>query len=771
MESRQQKRFGTWRDAFVVSLALVGASCSGTCSRPSSLAETAAPAGSGVDAAAVQTAGFVPDVKVADLGRLADLIAAGARELTRTDFDPATMAAVQGKDPEQLFGWVRDNTWWVPYRGVLRGSRGVLLDRVGNSLDRAILLGDLLRRAGHQVRLAHARLPDDRARELFKNVQPPPDRKRDGAEASSTSADHRRVLESILPGFDAAMKTQRAAARQSEVDAANMVRSQADQLMATLRDAAMNAPSVDEQMMASLQDHWWVERQEQGQWIAFDLFSARTGQSITTASETHRWTSSADLPDLPADLWHTVQIRVVIERYQAGARSEASVLEQTLRPLDVLEKPISLFHIPRPWPERRARTKESLAEAADQVTTWVPVLRVGNDSTVKSGFTNAGEVRSNPLDPSVSGGTAAFDAFGGALGGDDEGIVTAEWIDYEVRTPGAPVQTIRRQVFDILGPARRAAKDATFDPTPAKLERAAALLSTTNILLQPCEFTDAFAAHLVSATVIKHQSDFKRLAAEQDRDKARILARAILEDTELWSPLLELVLLRTSLAPAARDSFIGRPNILNHRSSPILSGPDKGQQAELVDIASNNLGVRYGAARPAFQIRLEQGVADTVAEMLALGSDVRAAANTASVFSSRPPGDTSRTIRPGDAASAGTMGWPADAAARLASHVHEGFLVVALNRPVQVLGRGRLGWWRIDPKSGDTIGVMDTGFNQDMPEQSKVRAAIEKMQEWLESNTITNMPPGSTVRNAIQLQEKRAEIIGLIRRAAEVGIY
>ncbi len=38
------------------------------------------------------------------------------------------------RDPEKLFEFVRDRTYWVPYQGALRGARGVLSDRLGSSL-------------------------------------------------------------------------------------------------------------------------------------------------------------------------------------------------------------------------------------------------------------------------------------------------------------------------------------------------------------------------------------------------------------------------------------------------------------------------------------------------------------------------------------------------------------------------------------------------------------------------------------------------------------
>ena len=43
-------------------------------------------------------------------------------------------------------------------------------------------------------------------------------------------------------------------------------------------------------------------------------------------------------------------------------------------------------------------------------------------------------------------------------------------------------------------------------------------------------------------------------------------------------------------------------------------------------------------------------------------------------------------------------------------------MVVALRQPIVLHGIQRVGWWRVDPASGATIGVMDTGFHGDSGE-------------------------------------------------------
>src|SRR5882724_1271009 len=89
-----------------------------------------------------------------------------ASDLPRDSFDPQAAIDQAGREPQKLFDWVRGNTSWAAYEGQLRGAAGVLMDRTGNSLDRALLLADLLGRCGYKTRLGHARLSMTQAAEL-----------------------------------------------------------------------------------------------------------------------------------------------------------------------------------------------------------------------------------------------------------------------------------------------------------------------------------------------------------------------------------------------------------------------------------------------------------------------------------------------------------------------------------------------------------------------------------------------------------------------------
>ncbi|MGA7689284.1 MAG: hypothetical protein WCA29_08640, partial [Jiangellales bacterium] len=100
------------------------------------------------DDGAITTGDADADALIAEIERVnADMVA--ARGQFRSDrLDPDVLLDVTGREPDDILEWVASETRWLPYEGALRGGRGVLMDRSGSSLDRALLLADLLERTG-----------------------------------------------------------------------------------------------------------------------------------------------------------------------------------------------------------------------------------------------------------------------------------------------------------------------------------------------------------------------------------------------------------------------------------------------------------------------------------------------------------------------------------------------------------------------------------------------------------------------------------------------
>lgn len=684
-----------WR-ASLLAIFLVCAACSGNKEEPR---ETAGE--SSGEPAKIEVADTPEEAKEGIEERL-DRLIAEAEKLPRAEFDPAALSASLGKDPEKHFEWVRDRTWWAPYRGLLRGSQGVMLDRVGSNLDRAVLLGDLLRRAGVTVRLAHADLSEDQARELLGKMRPIPANR-----------------------FAEAADTRSAALKQAEANAESLVESQTQTILAALKRAGSTQPVDDGTAVAAMRDHWWVEHEANGEWLALDvaLPDAKPGETLARATATSPWKAADAAPAIPDSEWHVVDIRVVLERYDAGETTEMQLLATSLRPAERLGSPLRLRHAPVPWPESLSDgDPKAFNDAALAVEMWIPVLKVGDEEFVHTGFTNEGklhaELEKAATAMSRAGGLQVASGMDMALGGfsPDEArpAATAEWIDYEIIVPGSKSQKFRRPVFDLLGPARRASNAADFDGTPdlRKLERFEALWAPTDILLQSSGFTGEFVADLQASDLVENQKALKDLAREEDPDKARQQATELFDRIEIWGPLPNFALWRSSLGANAGDSFIDKPNVLHHRAGRAVVNAEPGTYRELIDVAFNPAGARLGSTGSPFEVRVRQGVADTVAEMLALGADVGTAENTASVFN-RLPANNNRglLIAAGDEAAARALPWPEDETARVAADVGAGYMVLVPREAVMIKDQQRVGWWRVDPASGETVGVMDSGYH------------------------------------------------------------
>lgn len=716
------------------------------------------------------------------LGPLVDVVVAAAAELPRAEFEPAALAKKLGNDPQAHFEWVRDNTWWAPYRGLLRGSQGVMLDRVGSNLDRAVLLGDLLRRSGHTVRLVQAQLPDGRARELLGKVRPIPDQRRSGVTRNAAPAERQRTIESLIPGHGKLMQEHAAISASRVEEAEALIRSQGGRLYAVVKDHVARESAGDKDAVAAMRDHWWVERQENGKWMPMDVLlpDTQTGAASERGSSTVEWKAGSAAPAIAESDWHSVGVRVVIERYENGATTESALLETVLRPAELLERPITLVHIPKPWPDQLADVKSdpnALGNAAVSVREWVPVLRVGEDTIVQSGFTESGTIIANPFDPkrdvAAAGGGGFMTGFGEQLGGDGGGSssLTAEWIDYDIRVPGQPGQLIRRPVFDILGPANRAEKVAGFDTSTNDrlIARYEALLSSTDILLAPCAFTGEFVTHLATAGIVVNQDAIKALVKDTDPAKKRDHVATILDRLQGWGPLPDLMLWRSQLSDLPGDWFIDRPNVLSYRMTRSAVNADRVAFRELIDVASNSISVRLGSGRSPVEVRVHQGVADTVAEMMALGADLKGIENTAALLASsgQDAGGVKR-ISPRDSEAAQGLGWSGDTGARLAMDVDAGLMAVVPATPVAAGDRQRVGWWRVDPASGETIGVMDTGYNQGLTDEEvvKLKVALQNFlkkdaEAWarIRARSRLPVPIGESVARDLAIRDVAMELL------------
>jgi hypothetical protein len=635
------------------------------------------------------------------------------KRLPRDQFDPEAVVEQVGRDPDALFQWVRDQTDLLPYRGALRGPVGVLMDRGGNSLDRALLLAQCLESAGYPVRLANAKLPDDQARELLARCR---------LRAHADAADE---------------------GTSEELQAARRRLSQlVEQLMNAIGQAAGDPASTQAVEAAALADHWWVQRQNGGRWVDLDLAATEpgTGQALLPAQRTLALPPGAGKLALPVAECQEVEFRAIIEAWRGDGLKTATVLHHVLRPGQVFERSLRFSHSAgkaAAATEGRADdpgARQKLKDALIRQEVYLPALWIDDRPITEASFTTTGAVEQNPqLDPAgkLAGGigktAGAFSALAGGDAEKDSGVLTAEWIEYEVRVPGEAPLTVRRQVFDLLGPAARAAgvRKAPALSEAQKLARALHLTGETRIFLQPCDLRVLFLQHRLARSSLKQKPIWLAMARGEINTPEK-LARAV---TKLSMPDMatpSLAAARAGINPGATQVFIDRPNIIHQRVWFEEDSTGEIMAYRGIDLAFTSTAA-LGAG--AFRSRLVQGVADTLAEHLALAAGEPSGESTVTrLEAALAQGRKAVVVRPGDdTAALASLELTADGRARALADLAAGqILVLAGAAP------GRWTWWRVDGRSGQTVGVLESGFNGSVSsERAVLEAELETMQSSL----------------------------------------
>lgn len=577
-----------------------------------------------------------------------------------------------GPDPDALAAWVREETRLLPYLGRLKGPDGVLVDGAGNSLDRAILLIEMLQTHDFEPRLLRRTLPEDTVASLIPLVghgergNPPP--VLDPAHVSAA----RQLSETLLPILgDAAA---------AEVSRSNL-------------DGFRTAP------IPALTDHWSVEVMEDGVWVPLALDpvsdSGSDGKDAVVV---------VPHDPLPESLVHRVRLRVGLKFADEPAEE---VFAFTV-PADVLAKHSAFFTFA---PARRgggnlfvaqeaAPFERSLQTMAEYISegfeeaavplrevAWIPLLMIEKQALPGRAFTLDGHVLSleetrSPPSPlqQVTG------AIGGALGGIVQGgaprpeAVEAQkitvWMEIDLLTPSLDGST------EVTTTRRFLAFSAESDPAP---EAGFAPAAVVRQLL---------ASHVIGAQTGRGNAVYYALAVAQDLETRvwtpRVIEDAAPDELELSSLPLELDLhmfnaLRWAVSPVAGQVFLDRPSM---QRVSLTHTPDGTERA--FDILSNRVSLLPSQSDtvPSGTEFLTQGIADTIAEALpawAAGLPVGNAA-FASAYQLADGGEPTAAV---------TI--PKDPLARLLAGEGD-WRIIAVGSNTEAL-------WLMDVTSGNLVGI------------------------------------------------------------------
>jgi hypothetical protein len=308
-------------------------------------------------------------------------------------------------------------------------------------------------------------------------------------------------------------------------------------------------------------------------------------------------------------------------------------------------------------------------------------------------------------------------------GGEDAGgasVLTALVADYQIATPGKPARHVRRFIFDTLGPALRRRATTGAIPKPVwteqqRLDRGADLAALNDTLVLFAGLPGELYVHRFAERAIGAKAaTLRALRGPVDDATQETVADGVsLRTLELYAASRDL-----SMHPALA---VAEPQIVRR---VIRYLPNTNAQALDVqvtgDLAWNRLSpAGGGAAGVAASAIIEQGVLDTLLESVIVLRDAPAlpGQTTAALFAEavRLGIGFSGLRSPNDGA---LSGYPAAARELMRLELQSGLVLVVPSAPVLVDGQPRLGWWRVDPATGHTVGEMDTGLLQDFTEYS-----------------------------------------------------
>ena len=601
------------------------------------------------------------------------------------DLARVTVAAKQaelGTDPRALFEYVRDDIRLDSYKGALRGARGTLFAQAGNSLDKSILLHQLLESAGVDCRYARGMVDRSRADELraaMLRASAAP-----SANAPLVDPQAKGALDAIFENTTSHYRT----------------------IMAALGSAAVDLPdrrpAIDQELSAELADHFWLQCRIDDAWIDLDpsFPEAQVGRSLVSANETFE--------ALPEHLFHRVRIGIDVERWASGHPERQRILSVEVRAADLSGEPFFITHQKSSWDSSIATALAAFAASSSE-SKIKPVLihsglySTGDDFT----FAARGQSSSPPPVKSLGGLAAALDG----ISNDGQDSVVAEWLNVEFHAPGTEVAHVERAIFDRIGLVARQQKATT--PPPARLEVEDPLSAVYCLSFYTGGPVNR--ALLAQGTGTSSPESIKADHVSTLFDTGQVLASINTAIAILSAKLVD---------PLTAD---GKP-VFYGDASPrlIISSLHRGSNVTRVsvDLARAEARAFSADARPAndFKLRVLKGVLDGELERTVPGLLLRPPDNVRARTQIAPYSTVSLVelaARQGmklavlrDPAEPLPASFSEEASVRIADDLKRGRVVVVPSEAVAFNGGRRVAWWSIDRATGNTLGVTEDGLHQ-----------------------------------------------------------
>jgi uncharacterized membrane protein len=579
-------------------------------------------------------------------------------------------AAKLNYNPQQIFNFLESDVGYNSYLGSLRGARGTLWSSAGNALDVASLGVALMRASGIPAQYVSGTLSQSQAQQLILSMFPVSDQTVGYIPTGTQTAD----------------------------------------------------PANDPQLLAETESHYWFQFDAgPGMTDADPLMAAVTsggqvGQVFTASTGT--------FSEVADGLRAKTEVSLTAEIYsQASAAfgagdglSDTVVLDQTFNDVDLVGRFVTVGNL--------ISSSTIGSQFSSVINTYTPYLAIDDDNF---DFTNATVLMGTNYQETITNFP---------LGSQ---ILTGLFLDITTITPGQPQGASERTLFDRIGFAARQAGGAgnvTFSPNEGP---AISPFDLTAVNVLVSDLAPVAIAHLKEAANKLSQNVQQLSSTIQGIDlsspnEAPLLGQATTLLQNLFrAQLISEILTFDGFSDANTSQLVSTSSVVAYEDTPriILAGYVFESQADgssgaenWLDLRTDSLRVIAGAgqtANAAFNFNFARGVLESELETTIM-NDPAAEQPSSSLL---PAVSTSLIFEAAQAENIGiivlsqanvslldSLNFPQEAKARITDALQSGKLVFVPSREVTINGTTTIGWYELNPVTGETIGVLEDGGHE-----------------------------------------------------------
>ncbi len=647
------------------------------------------------------------ELAIEKLNKFMELLQELRDGIDRTQFDVEALSfELAFEEPEVIVDWVRENIYFEQYLGLLRGAEGTLMSRAGNALDQTVLLATLLRDAGYEVQIKQGQLSEAQAKDLLANMIP--DRQIETPIGDLEQIE--KILTQIVELGEVPEQDIKQAIEELEGKLSNensplteQAKNESQMLLQILDDANVRlGDSLEQNLIAEAQDYFWLEYRlssdEDWQEVhpAFKERAPENLEALDTFTET-----------IPEALQHRLRFQVFIEQKSGDKLIVENLAPAWERPVANLNG-VALTYSNVANTLQHASATEDLVSALEETNYFLPMLN-GNLFEGTQLFDNKGRLLDSAIAAENVGGVAElFQTLGNTFGDafsalntlgepaeeQDEAalVLTRQWLEYTLIAPNGQERTYRRTVLDRIGNTQRSLGNSTITDELSDLEVTQALSQHYTFMFAAGKYNNNYVLDRVIERFINYKPILAGLIAkahEQEvvfQDDMQNVDRAWLGHLQLYQAF--------DAGSLSANTYRAEPSLISFRQG--LVNPNSIQ----LDVINN---VRRSFTLSAESL-VETGVWESYVESQAIAlSDV---VSTTTVFEqARAEKIPLKTILPSNGETLNNLTLSENTKYYIQQDLDEGFVVIV----PETMPEGSLAgaWWRINPQTGETLGMLD----------------------------------------------------------------